>query len=235
MVDDVAARCASAGLDLTQPFAVDWYNRVVDGAFRLPDLGRSSTLGVLIGNSRELWPCFLEALRTRSCALDEEHPLDSYVRAAVMRALQSLAYRFEVRFAHEPPPRRVAMQRLAQVSGLAYLSPSHLSVHATYGPWVALRAAVMVDVDGPAKPSPEPPNPCGDCERNCIEKFQHAAAADGTTPDGHAAIERHWELWLAVRDACTVGRAYRYSDDQIHYHYTKDREVLRRSVGRAGS
>ncbi|MGH8586497.1 MAG: hypothetical protein ACREWE_10055 [Gammaproteobacteria bacterium] len=43
------------------------------------------------------------------------------------------------------PPRRVAMQRLAHLSGLAYLSPSHLNVHATYGPWIALRAAVVID------------------------------------------------------------------------------------------
>ena len=26
---------------------------------------------------------------------------------------------------------------------------------------------------------------------------------------------------MAVRDACTVGREFRYSDDQIAYHYTK--------------
>ena len=34
------------------------------------------------------------------------------------------------------------MQRLAHVAGLAYLSESHLSVHAEYGPWLGLRAAI---------------------------------------------------------------------------------------------
>ena len=44
-----------------------------------------------------------------------------------------------------------------------------------------------------------------------------------------------WRLWLAVRDACPVGREHRYGDDQIGYHYRHDRTLLcpggRRSVG----
>ena len=35
-----------------------WYNRAVADAFRLPDFGRSSALGILVGNTR-----FLDALR----------------------------------------------------------------------------------------------------------------------------------------------------------------------------
>jgi methylmalonic aciduria homocystinuria type C protein len=233
VVDDLALRCAPAGLDLVQPFRLAWYNCVVSDAFKLPDLGRKAALGVLIGNTRALWPCFLDALRVNPPALDDDHPLDSYVAAAVLRALQPLSYRWEVRLAPEPPPRRVAMQRLAHVSGLAYLSPSRLNVHATYGPWIALRAAVVIDIDGPATPPPVPPNPCPDCESDCMPKFRHALAAAGGTPQDRAAIEPHWQLWLAVRDACPVGRVHRYGDDQIRYHYTKDREGLKRLLGNA--
>jgi methylmalonic aciduria homocystinuria type C protein len=235
VVEALALQCAPAGLDLVQPFEVSWYNHVVDDTFKLPDPGRSSTLGVLIGNTRALWPCFLDAMRANPRALDENDPLDSYVAAAVLRALRPLAHRWEVRWAPEPPPRRVAMQRLAHVSGLAYLSPSHLSVHATYGPWTALRAAVVIDIDGPAHPPPEPPNPCPECESACVRKFQHAVATAGATAEGHTEIERHWQVWLAVRDACPVGRSHRYSDDQIRYHYTKDREGLKRLLGGPGS
>ena len=216
-----------------QPFQVAGYNRVVDEELRLPDLGRSSALGVLIGNTRALWPCFLDAVRKNPRALDEDHPLDRYVGAAVLRALRPVGHRWEARFAHEPPPRRVAMQRLAHVSGLAYLSPSHLSVHAAYGPWIALRAAVVIDIDGPANAPPEPPNPCPDCERDCMPKFRQAVAVAEVMPETHAEIERHWQAWLAVRDACPVGRSHRYGDDQIRYHYTKDRDSLKRLLGGA--
>jgi methylmalonic aciduria homocystinuria type C protein len=234
VVDEVESRCAAAGLDLVQPFQVAWYNCAVDDAFRLPDFGRSSALGVLVGNTRAIWPRFLDAVRANRPGLDERHPLDSYVEATVLPALEPLTHRSEVRWAHNPPPCRVAMQRLAHVSGLAYLSPSHLSVHVTYGPWIALRAAVVIDIEGPSGPPPDPPNPCPDCESHCLPRFRDAIAEACATPAGHAAIERHWRLWLAVRDACPVGRSHRYSNEQIRYHYTKDRDDLRRLLGSIG-
>jgi methylmalonic aciduria homocystinuria type C protein len=128
------------GLDLVQPFQVAWYNRPVADAFRLPDFGRSSALGILVGNTRAIWPRFLDALRANRPGPDERNPLDSYVQAIVLPALEPLIPRSEVRWAQDPPP-CLAVQRLARLSGLAYLSPSHLNVHATYGPWIALRAS----------------------------------------------------------------------------------------------
>jgi len=214
-----------------QPFQVAWYNRAVDDDFQLPDLGRPSALGVLIGNTRALWPCFRNALRADPRRLEEIHPLDRYVTAAILSALGSVALRWEVRFAHEPPPRRVAMQQLAHVAGLAHLSPSHLNVHAVYGPWIALRAAVVMDIEGPADAPPSPPNPCPDCESDCMPRFRKASGTAGSAPSDHAAIEGRWRAWLDVRDACPVGRAHRYTDEQVRYHYTKDQEVLKRLVG----
>ena len=35
-----------------------------------------------------------------------------------------------------------------------------------------------------------------------------------------------WLAWAALRDCVTVGRDHRYSEAQLVYHYTKDREVL---------
>ncbi len=234
VVSDLRSRCSPAGVDLVQPFQVAGYNRAIEDVFKLPDLGRSSALGVLMGNTRALWPRFLDWLRESPRRLDDDHPLERYVGEVVLKALQPLAHRWAVRFAHEPPPRRVAMQRLAHLSGLAYLSPSHLNVHVRFGPWIALRAAVVIDIDGPASPCSEPPNPCPDCERDCLPKFQHAGAAAGSTPEAHAAVEPHWRLWLSVRDACPVAREHRYSGDQIDYHYTKDRARLRRALGAVG-
>ena len=36
-----------------------------------------------------------------------------------------------------------------------------------------------------------------------------------------------------VRDACPVGMNFRYSDEQILYHYTKNRQVLKDAVAEA--
>lgn len=92
----------------------------------------------------------------------------------------------------------------------------------------------MIDIEGPPGPSPEPPTPCPDCERYRLPRSRDANAAAGATPAGHTAIEHHWRLWLAVRDAYPAGRSHRYGDEQIRYHDTKDRAVLRREYGDAG-
>ena len=125
----------------------------------------------------------------------------------------------DIRFSHEPPPRRIAIQRLADRAGLAWLSPSHLCVHPTYGPWIALRAAIVLE-----RPITEIPPPAGapcDCSANCLPRLQEAIAA-GEPADNDEMVAQ-WHLWLAMRDACPVGRAHRYGDEQIRYHYLGER------------
>lgn len=226
VVERIAARCRPAGLDLLRAFQVGWYNRAVEEPYRLPDLGHPSRLGVLIGNTRALWAPFLAALRRDPARLDAAEPLDDYVMATVTDALRPLPLRWHVRWAHDAAA-PVAMQRLAHVAGLAHLAPSHLSVHQVYGPWVALRAAVVIDTHGPPDPPPAPDNPCADCEHHCMAAYRRAVEAAGDATATHAALAGHWTAWLAVRDACQTGRSHRYGDDQVRYHYTKDREVLR--------
>ena len=152
VVERIAARCRPAGLDLLRAFQVGWYNRAVEEPYRLPDLGHPARLGVLIGNTRALWAPFLAALRRDPARLDAAEPLDDYVMATVTDALRPLPLRWQVRWAHDAAA-PVAMQRLAHVAGLAHLAPSHLSVHQVYGPWIALRAAVVIDTHGPPDPS----------------------------------------------------------------------------------
>lgn len=223
----VGEGCVAAGLDLVQPFAVSAYNQSVSADYRLPDFGRSDALGILIGNTRLLWPRFIAALQAAPERLDDPHPLDRYVAEHVLAAIEPLPLRWEVRWAQERPPRRVAMQRLAHVSGLAFLSPTFLSIHPVYGPWIALRAAVVFDAVGPPDP-PELPNPCSGCEERCVPALRRALASLGEGGATEAGILGRWEPWVAVRDACSVGRAHRYSEDQIRYHYAKDRSVLAR-------
>ena len=48
---------------------------------------------------------------------------------------------------------------------------------------------------------------------------------------GAKGMERDVRLaWAALRDVVGIGREHRYSDDQITYHYTKDKALLMRAV-----
>jgi len=222
----VAARCGAGGLDLTHPFRVAWFNDGAVAGERLPDFDRADALGLLIGNTRGLWPRFLDARHRDPALRAEPDPIERYTARVVSAALADAPVRWRVRWAHDPAPRRPPMQRLAHRAGLAYLAPCALNVHAVYGPWIALRAVVVFDARGPDGPPPEPPNPCPDCATACLPAFARAAAALRDNPGAAIGLGDTWRLWLAVRDACPVGRDHRYSEAQIAYHYRNDRSVL---------
>lgn len=217
----LAARLAPHGLDLVHPFAVRWFNAGVAAAQYLPDHGRADGLGILIGNTRALWEPFRLACRAEPALRQSSDPIERYVEVCITPAVSALAVPAAIRWAHDPPP-RLPIQRLADVTGLAPLSAVGLNVHPIYGPWFALRAAVTLDMPGPAGDAPRSVPTCPDCARTCMPAFERARAAQA----GKDGISETWPLWLAVRDACPVGRAYRYSDEQIRYHYARDRSVL---------
>lgn len=205
----------SRGLDLTATTTSQQYNAVVDPPYRLPEFGRDNTLVLVIGNTKALWPHITGVWDQPRYRVD---PVDTYCDEAVVQSLSAAQPAYEIRFYHEPPPRRIAIQRLAEVAGLAGVSLSHLCVHPEFGPWMALRAAVVVDSEGEPSIPIEPP--C-DCSEGCAPQLE-AALATGELANRADLLER-WKLWLAVREACPVGQIHRYSDEQILYHYTEER------------
>ena len=72
----------------------------------------------------------------------------------------------------------------------------------------------------PFPPFPHIEDPCGACTHACTPAFRRALTADPWL------TSEPWWLWLAVRDACPLGREHRYGEDQIVYHYVKDRSLL---------
>lgn len=231
-LDVLRAACHGAGFDLVQPLRVGWYNACVEGTLRLDDLGSEQHLAVVVGNTRALWPVLLDALAKDPELAASADPLDCYTERSLSRAAAALGQPTSVRYAHEAGERRVAMQRLAQAAGLAYLSETHLSVHATFGPWIALRAAVSVAVPGPAGPAPTLAHPCGSCAKGCQPGFDRALAglADLAAPPSERSLRAAWRAWADFRAACPVGREHRYPEDMLRYHYTKDRELLQRAL-----
>ncbi|MEO8182071.1 MAG: hypothetical protein ABI895_24820 [Deltaproteobacteria bacterium] len=227
-IDQVRRECAAAGFDLVQPLQVGWYNAQVSGSLRLEDYGSAGNLALVIGNTRALWEPFLHALSNDPALLSAAHPLYTYTEQCVTRAASGLRRPWCLRWSHSGGQQLVAMQRLAHAAGLAYLSESQLSVHAKYGPWIGLRAALSIDLPGPSGPPPQLAHPCAGCAGRCRPALERAIAAiTGTVDD--AAVAQHWQLWLACRDACPTGRQYRYADEQILYHYRKDRNQLRQA------
>jgi methylmalonic aciduria homocystinuria type C protein len=170
--------------------------------------------GILVGNTRALWPPFVAALQADRELASATDPLDHYVERALAAAFPGAPAWFSHR---RYDGAFLPFQKLAVATGLGVLAPTQLVIHPVYGPWFALRALVIVDGDPPPA-MPRPIVAC--CNGDCRARLDDALAS------------RDWRAWLAVRDACNVGRAYRYGDEQITYHYTKNRSLLTQKLSR---
>lgn len=236
---------ATKGLDIVAPLRLQWYNDIAPESAKIAPGGggaAGSSLVVLVGNSRELWPRFCDAHDADRAIADAKDPLDTYVAREVESAVRAAPapapapdsspapalHRHRVFYAHETKPGRlVAIQRMAHVAGVAHLDERcHLSIHPELGPWLALRVVVVFDdVPGPpddAKPSP-PGNPLAldAAARERVDAAFDAALAGYERPEG-VDDAAQWRRWVDVRDAVEPRHSRRYHDDQVLYHYDAD-------------
>src|SRR3569833_4110147 len=157
---------ADAGFDVTQE--LDLGTTAIAGL-----TGR----GLLVGNTRALWPIFIAARKADAELLASPDPLDLYTERTIARAFPAA----RAWFAHRRydgaylPFQRIAVtaylpfQRIAVTAGLGALAPPQLVIHPTYGPWFALRALVALD-GAPPPPAKHLIYRCaGECETRLAE------------------------------------------------------------------
>ena len=225
---DLRTQLVGLGFSLHHFFRVSQYNQTAPPGFALPEPNGRRTVGMLVANNFELWPVFISYLRANPHDIDRVDPLDSYTQKSIALSVQQFDGRTQVRFAHQMTPNPIAMQHLSDVCGFAQRSSSHLCIHPKYGPWISLRGVIIFDflMDIPAIDS----NALCDtqCAVRCGKAFTNAIAAMDSAK--HEAIRQGWIQWLQIRDLCTIGRQYRYSQPQLEYHYTHNKDILRTEV-----
>lgn len=226
----LAAACRAEGFDLFATTTLSSYERRVPAAYQLALGWPGDRALALIGNSRAAWPHFIAALdesHDEGQGVDgplraHPHPFDTWtIRRLTVALAPAAAHRHELRFAFSGPPSHFAALHLAEATGLAHRGPAGLGVHPTIGPWFGLRAALAIDLPW-REPAPAK-DLCSPCPAPCKAALDAALAA--STGGGHP-VRDHWRPWLAVRDACPVGREHRYTDAQIRWHYAHDRAAL---------
>ncbi|KAF9355383.1 hypothetical protein BGX26_006631 [Mortierella sp. AD094] len=151
-----------------------------------------------------------------------------------------------------PPTKTLPIQQVAQVAGLAHLyRVAYLSVHPVYGPWFAMRSIVMVDLpydvsDNELLLVKDDSNQTGTFSTDSKPIELNPAFRDLSpeeTEEMNASLEvtktalltkgwdaRDWVEWVAFRQSLTTGRPdwqkWRYSENQMRYHYQKEPELL---------
>lgn len=225
----VTERAARGGLDLVAPFSPAWLAPGSPEALAVQRLGEVSrgdvageVFGLLFASSRAIWGPFSAALAAAPELSSGPDPFDRYVEREVATSIAELGPRARVAFAHEPgPDGHFPIQRLAAAIGLAALSPSHLSVHPRLGPWVALRAVAMIEGAAWVGPRPTVESPCEGCAAPCVAALELARRISAGER-GQEVVTRHPGAWIAVRDACPVGREARYGEAQMRFHYARE-------------
>jgi hypothetical protein len=202
-----------------------------DGLPPLPDGGPARSL-LLVGM---VGPKGWDAFSGSPEAALPDHPLDAWTRRVVgdlARGLSGVAL-----FPFEGPP-YWPFQRWAMRAEPVAVSPLGILIHPEYGLWHAYRAALLLreTLDLPA--SAERPSPCESCaDRPCLSGCPvgaftglhyevEACAAHISEPGGALCMGEG----CRARDACPVGRDYRYSADQIRFHM----QAFRRARMRQG-
>ncbi len=217
------------GFEVVHPFPLEVLNETCLEYLHCV-LGRElPACGVLIGNTVSIWEYFISWLQQQPNWYDMKHPLDVFTEQSVQDCCNVVCPNAPVFWTHETQAYVVPIQKIAHESGCAFLSKGQLNIHPQYGPWFALRALLLLDETPPAKI--EPRNPSSEAtELKASQIFQQLCTQDNGSSE-FLDIQSHWRGWLKLRDLYHVGKRYRYTEAQIKYHYTHDKEILKHEQG----
>lgn len=174
---------------------------------------------LLIGNvGRTLW----RELGASHFAND--NPIDDYAKECVIEVLDS---HLQVRDYHivYPGPGYPPLQELGALAGWQSDSLLKIGIHPEYGTWFAYRALVLMDSDMPISDFDVPVSSCLSCKtKDCIAACPSGAVTTKAYDLGRCLDFRLQKDSICAnqclsRIMCPVGESYKYTMEQIHYHY----------------
>jgi hypothetical protein len=218
-LEHALAALADAGLGLTRGLAIETYDALVPPPWRSAGLAPGARGALVVGNAgRALWERF-QASPERALVDD---PLDAYTRRALAEAARLAPAPAAIAFySDRRDGQYLPLVALARRAGFG--SPSRIGVliHPVYGPWIALRAVLLV---GASLESGAPLDfePCRGCPAPCASACHGGViAADGVDRAGcyraRLTLPACAEACDA-RSACVVGPEHAYSREQIAHH-----------------
>jgi epoxyqueuosine reductase QueG len=199
------------GLNLLGVLSIARYDAEVPAAWRAETILPGARSAVLLGaGGRALF----EALERAPEARFAVDPLDHYTRRVAETAAQALEGRALLAFERRGE-RYADFVALGRAAGLGAPSRLGLLLHPEYGPWLSLRALLLVPRELPESEPLGDFDPCRGCPAPCAEACPGGALAGDRFDVGRCATTRGREPGCALRcdarRACVVGSRHRYS------------------------
>jgi hypothetical protein len=227
--DALVARFASHGLNLVGATSIAAYDARVGAHVALGPRVPEARFAVVIGNGGgAFWDTFA---RSRDDAV-VAHPLDAFTRRVVEAITADVDGIVRIVYPFDAVP--TDFRTLAACAGIGSPSRLGLLVHPEYGPWMALRAALLVR-DEVVLPRPADGfDPCPTCtSRACVAACPAGAVGDAgwNVPACVAyrlAADGRCDGGCHARIACVLGPEHRYPDAALAFHQRAARTTLAR-------
>lgn len=229
-VTRLGARLAPHGLNLVGVTPAAAYDVAIAGHPTLRPLASDVRTVVVIGNGGTgFWEAFRRRAEHDPAAARSPHPLDAFTQVVVRDALAPLPGELPVAarivYPFEAGPDALSFMHLAECAGLGRPSLLGVLVHPEFGPWMALRAALLLPSILTAPRPADGFDPCPTCvERPCIAACPGGAVGAAGWDVPRCIAHRlsgpgdGCDAGCHARIACVLGRPHRYPAAALAFH-----------------
>jgi hypothetical protein len=238
-IERVRTAAAPYGLNLVGAVSIERYDRAVAPPYRAGAIDSRARSIVAIGNGGgALWAALKRHAQAHPGWFQRENPLDDFTREIVEYEIAPAARvsgaHTSVVFPFMQGAPTLNFIELAKAAGLGGPSIVGVTVHPVFGPWIAFRAALLVDeaIDAPGDAAGF--DPCPACTaRTCIAACPAGAIAHPAGWDIERCLIHRVEAesdcapQCHARSGCVLGPGHRYPDDELRYHQMRALRAMR--------
>ena len=239
ILQTVRDAAAEHGLNLVAATPADRYDTAVKAEYRAGTISPGTKSIVVIANGGgAFWTAFRRHAASNPGWDNRDNPLDDFTRFVFEEHVASRLSRSNIAHIIVYPflsnGRTLNFMEAGKAAGLAGPSILGVMVHPVYGPWIAFRAAILVNelIDEPGAAAGF--DPCPTCiPRTCIT----ACPANAVTfPSGwdipkclthRVEVEADCTPRCHARAGCVLGPEHLYPDDELAYHQMRALRSMR--------
>jgi len=230
---------ARHGLNLIAAVPIERYDAVVKPESHASVIDSRARSVIVIGNGGgDFWRAFRRHAERNPGWTSRENPLDDFSAEVVERdvatPLREAGVRATVVYPFMNSGPTLNFVELGRVAGLGGPSIIGVLINPDFGPWIAFRAAILIDT-----PIDEPGaavnyDPCPGCaSRSCIAACPAQAVsfpAGWNIPrclEHRVTREPDCSPRCHARAGCVVAPEHRYPDDELAYHQMRALRAMR--------
>ena len=227
------------GLNLIAAIPAARYALALGSKSQLREAAPDERSIIVIGNGGgDFWLALEEHAAQHPGWFDRQHPVDDYTRevieGGIVAPVRALGIRCFATYPFVQDYSSLSFMELGKLAGLGGPSIMGVLVNPRCGPWIAFRAALLIDADLDAPGDAIGFDPCPRCiPRSCIPACPVEAVG---FPKGwdiprclahRVEVEPDCASRCHARVGCVLGPEHRYPDDELAYHQMRALRPMR--------